>query len=85
MDEVYESSSCFKYVFACCSNTGCRYVFDVLGCLYQLSENSIVGAIPWSEYPSWAASHLMDIPTRAEIMGVKAVVDGKSNFSFSLR
>lgn len=33
-------------------------------------------AIPWDEYPSWAADDLTDLPSRGRFIGPVAVVDG---------
>ncbi|XP_037102736.1 para-nitrobenzyl esterase isoform X2 [Syngnathus acus] len=54
------------------NNTGCK---DIL-CLRNLSINQILQAIPWQQYPSWAADKLVDLPTRGLFFGPVAVVDG---------
>lgn len=33
-------------------------------------------AIPWQEYPSWAADDLVDLPVKGVFVGPVAVVDG---------
>ena len=33
-------------------------------------------AIPWQEYPSWAADDLIDLPVKGRFVGPVAVVDG---------
>ncbi|XP_061885604.1 para-nitrobenzyl esterase [Entelurus aequoreus] len=53
-------------------NTGCK---DLL-CLRQLPIKQILQAIPWQEYPSWAADDLVDLPTLGHFCGPVAVVDG---------
>lgn len=52
--------------------TGCRD----LTCLRRLSVTQILQAVPWSEYPSWAADDLSDLPVRGRFIGPVAVVDG---------
>nr|XP_057933488.1 para-nitrobenzyl esterase [Doryrhamphus excisus] len=52
--------------------TGCK---DLL-CLRQLSVKQILQAVPWQQYPSWAADDLTDLPTRGHFCGPVAVVDG---------
>lgn len=36
----------------------------------------VVQAIPWQEYPSWAADEATDLPTKGHFIGPVAVVDG---------
>ncbi|GLD55686.1 uncharacterized protein AKAME5_000812600 [Lates japonicus] len=52
--------------------TGCRD----LSCLRRLSVRQILQAVPWQEYPSWAADEMTDLPTRGRFTGSVAVVDG---------
>ncbi|KAM4743923.1 para-nitrobenzyl esterase isoform 2-T2 [Anableps anableps] len=52
--------------------TGCKD----LTCLRGLSVRQVLKAIPWEEYPSWAAGDLTDLPTRGRFIGPVAVVDG---------
>ncbi|XP_018548383.1 para-nitrobenzyl esterase [Lates calcarifer] len=52
--------------------TGCRD----LSCLRRLSVRQILQAVPWQEYPSWAADEMTDLPTRGRFIGPVAVVDG---------
>ncbi|XP_070759271.1 para-nitrobenzyl esterase isoform X2 [Enoplosus armatus] len=52
--------------------TGCRD----LSCLRRLSIRQILQAVPWQEYPSWAADELTDLPVRGRFIGPVAVVDG---------
>ncbi|XP_029354988.1 uncharacterized protein LOC115041580 [Echeneis naucrates] len=52
--------------------TGCKD----LGCLRRLSIQQVLQAVPWQEYPSWAADEMMDLPTRGHFIGPVAVVDG---------
>ncbi|XP_015240074.1 PREDICTED: para-nitrobenzyl esterase-like isoform X1 [Cyprinodon variegatus] len=52
--------------------TGCKD----LACLRGLSVKQVLQAIPWVEYPSWAADDLTDLPTRGRFIGPVAVVDG---------
>ncbi|KAM4597635.1 para-nitrobenzyl esterase-like [Polymixia lowei] len=47
-----------------------------LRCLRSLSTKQVLQAIPWKEYPSWAADDAMDLPTKGHINGPVAVVDG---------
>ncbi|KAF3686176.1 Liver carboxylesterase [Channa argus] len=54
------------------NKTGCRD----LTCLRNLSFKKILQAVPWQEYPSWAADELTDLPTRGHFLGPVAVVDG---------
>uniref|UniRef100_A0A3Q2PTF1 Si:ch211-71n6.4 n=1 Tax=Fundulus heteroclitus TaxID=8078 RepID=A0A3Q2PTF1_FUNHE len=54
------------------NKTGCRDA----ACLRGLSMRRVLQAIPWEEYPSWAASDLTDLPTRGRFCGPVAVVDG---------
>ncbi|KAM7424753.1 hypothetical protein PAMA_000893 [Pampus argenteus] len=52
--------------------TGCRD----LSCLRRLPVKQILQAIPWQQYPSWAADDMSDLPTRGHFIGPVAVVDG---------
>ncbi|XP_072235902.1 para-nitrobenzyl esterase [Leuresthes tenuis] len=45
-------------------------------CLRRLSTRQILQAIPWQEYPSWAADDATDLPTKGHFIGPVAVVDG---------
>ncbi|KAM9860836.1 para-nitrobenzyl esterase isoform 2-T2 [Aulostomus maculatus] len=54
------------------STTGCRD----LTCLRRLSVTQVLQAIPWQQYPSWAADDMTDLPTRGSFIGPVAVVDG---------
>lgn len=54
------------------NKTGCHD----LACLRKLSTRQILQAIPWKEYPSWAADDLLDLPTKGRFVGPVAVVDG---------
>lgn len=51
--------------------TGCK---DAT-CLRKLPVQQVLQAIPWQEYPSWAADS-MDLPTKGHFNGPVAVVDG---------
>lgn len=52
--------------------TGCRDA----ACLRNLSVLQVLQAVPWEEFPSWAADDLLDLPTRGRFVGPVAVVDG---------
>ncbi|XP_070712330.1 para-nitrobenzyl esterase [Pempheris klunzingeri] len=52
--------------------TSCRD----LSCLRRLPVRQILQAVPWQEYPSWAADELTDLPVRGHFTGPVAVVDG---------
>ncbi|KAL4622889.1 hypothetical protein GN956_G20288 [Arapaima gigas] len=54
------------------SKTGC----STLECLQKLSKTKVLQAIPWKEYPFWAAEDLTDIPAKGRFNGPVAVVDG---------
>ncbi|XP_043938618.1 para-nitrobenzyl esterase-like [Protopterus annectens] len=54
------------------NKTGCKN----LSCLYSLTKEQILQAIPWQEYPYWAVEDLMDIPVKGQFDGAVAVVDG---------
>ncbi|XP_062327204.1 para-nitrobenzyl esterase [Osmerus eperlanus] len=54
------------------NRTGCSH----LACLRQLTTTQILEAISWRQYPSWGADALLDLPTRGEMLGAVAVVDG---------
>ncbi|XP_068584839.1 para-nitrobenzyl esterase [Cebidichthys violaceus] len=45
-------------------------------CLRRLSVRRVLEAIPWQDYPSWAAEDYVDLPTRGRFIGPVAVVDG---------
>ncbi|XP_076591639.1 para-nitrobenzyl esterase [Chaetodon auriga] len=45
-------------------------------CLRRLSVAQVLQAVPWQEYPSWAADDLTDLPTKGTFIGPIAVVDG---------
>ncbi|XP_072554661.1 para-nitrobenzyl esterase-like isoform X2 [Paramormyrops kingsleyae] len=47
-----------------------------LQCLYSLSTTKVLQAIPWKEYPSWAAEDCTNIPTKGLFVGPVVVVDG---------
>ncbi|KAM6950519.1 para-nitrobenzyl esterase [Lycodopsis pacificus] len=52
--------------------TGCRD----RTCLRRLSTRRVLEAVPWQDYPSWAAEDSSDLPTRGRFIGPVAVVDG---------
>ncbi|XP_035484095.1 para-nitrobenzyl esterase [Scophthalmus maximus] len=52
--------------------TSCRDV----SCLRRLSVRQVLQAVPWQEFPSWAADEMTDLPTRGRFIGSVAVVDG---------
>ncbi|XP_032374916.1 para-nitrobenzyl esterase [Etheostoma spectabile] len=52
--------------------TNCRDA----GCLRRLSVKQVLQAVPWQEFPSWAADEMMDLPVRGRLVGPVAVVDG---------
>ncbi|TMS12982.1 hypothetical protein E3U43_018057 [Larimichthys crocea] len=52
--------------------TGCRD----LACLRRLTVRQILQAIPWQQYPSWAAAEVSDLPVKGRFIGPMAVVDG---------
>ncbi|XP_028257013.1 uncharacterized protein LOC114433004 [Parambassis ranga] len=52
--------------------TGCSDA----ACLRRLSVRQVLQAVPWQEYPSWAADEMTDLPTRGHFIGPVAVVDG---------
>ncbi|KAM8893979.1 neurotactin isoform 2-T2 [Spinachia spinachia] len=52
--------------------TGCRD----RTCLRHLSVKKVLQAIPWQDYPFWAAEDWTDLPTRERFAGPVAVVDG---------
>ncbi|KAK2895011.1 hypothetical protein Q8A67_012240 [Cirrhinus molitorella] len=51
--------------------TGCK---DAI-CLRGLHIAQVLQAIPWQEYPSWAANELTDVPVKGVFLGPVAVVD----------
>ncbi|XP_012686135.1 para-nitrobenzyl esterase [Clupea harengus] len=54
------------------TKTGCKDA----DCLRGLTISQILKAIPWQEYPSWAADELTDLPVKGNFIGPVAVVDG---------
>lgn len=52
--------------------TGCK---DAL-CLRRLNIAQVLQAIPWQQYPSWAADDLVDLPVKGVFVGPVAVIDG---------
>lgn len=52
--------------------TGCS---DVM-CLRALPAENISDAVSWDEYPNWAMSDDIDLPTKGLFDGAIAVVDG---------
>lgn len=54
------------------NRTGCRDA----DCLRGLTISQVLKAIPWQDYPSWAADALVDLPVKGEFVGPVAVVDG---------
>ncbi|KAG7473657.1 hypothetical protein MATL_G00098160 [Megalops atlanticus] len=54
------------------NNSGCQD----LACLHKLSKAQVLKAIPWKEYPYWAAEDLTDLPMKNRFVGPVAVVDG---------
>ncbi|XP_030622438.1 uncharacterized protein si:ch211-71n6.4 [Chanos chanos] len=52
--------------------TGCTNA----ACLRGLTVSQILRAIPWQEYPYWAADDLVDLPVKGRFVGPIAVVDG---------
>ncbi|KAK5873597.1 hypothetical protein PBY51_018625 [Eleginops maclovinus] len=47
-----------------------------LSCLRRLPVTDVLKAIPWQEFPSWAADDLTDLPIKGHFVGPVAVVDG---------
>ncbi|XP_023248932.1 uncharacterized protein LOC111644324 [Seriola lalandi dorsalis] len=45
-------------------------------CLRRLPVPQVLQAVPWQDYPSWAADDATDLPTRGRFVGPVAVVDG---------
>ncbi|KAK5934868.1 hypothetical protein CgunFtcFv8_020282 [Champsocephalus gunnari] len=45
-------------------------------CLRRLPIADVLKAVPWQEFPSWAADEVMDLPLREHFVGPMAVVDG---------
>lgn len=54
------------------NKTGCKDA----PCLRSLSVQKVLQAVPWKEYPNWAADDLVDLPTKGQLNGPVAVVDG---------
>lgn len=52
--------------------TGCSNV----SCLRTLSAERISNAVSWNEYPNWAMSDQIGLPTKCLFDGAIAVVDG---------
>lgn len=52
--------------------TGCKD----LTCLRRLPVKQVLQAIPWQEYPSWAADKMTDLPVKGRFISPVAVVDG---------
>ncbi|XP_063044466.1 para-nitrobenzyl esterase [Engraulis encrasicolus] len=46
-------------------------------CLRGLTIGQVLKAIPWQDYPSWAADDLVDLPVKGKSVGPVAVVDGQ--------
>ncbi|XP_066556696.1 para-nitrobenzyl esterase [Amia ocellicauda] len=53
-------------------HSGC----ENLNCLRSLSKEHILKAIPWKEYPYWAAEDLCELPEKGHFDGPVAVIDG---------
>nr|XP_055030449.1 para-nitrobenzyl esterase-like [Misgurnus anguillicaudatus]XP_055030450.1 para-nitrobenzyl esterase-like [Misgurnus anguillicaudatus]XP_055030451.1 para-nitrobenzyl esterase-like [Misgurnus anguillicaudatus] len=53
-------------------STGCK---DAV-CLRGLNITQVLQAIPWQQYPSWAADDISDLPVKGQFVGPVAVVDG---------
>ncbi|KAI4880926.1 hypothetical protein NFI96_010190 [Prochilodus magdalenae] len=69
-DATLDSAEKDNLVFL--QRTGCNNA----ACLRKLNITQILQAIPWQEYPSWAADDLTDIPVKDRFCGPVAVVDG---------
>ncbi|XP_051579819.1 para-nitrobenzyl esterase [Myxocyprinus asiaticus] len=71
---VYNASleSAEKYNLEFLRKTGCK---DAI-CLRGLNITQVLQAIPWQQYPSWAADGLTDLPVKGRFFGPVAVVDG---------
>lgn len=52
--------------------TGC----EDAACLRRLTVPQVLQAVPWQEYPGWASDDVVDLPTRGQLTGPVAVVDG---------
>uniref|UniRef100_A0A8C1UEJ6 Carboxylic ester hydrolase n=1 Tax=Cyprinus carpio TaxID=7962 RepID=A0A8C1UEJ6_CYPCA len=51
--------------------TGCKNAI----CLRELHIAQVLQAIPWQQYPAWAADELTDLPVKDVFLGPVAVVD----------
>ena len=56
-----------------CNNT---HFSKVCECLYKLSKEQILNAVPWFVYPNWAMADLLDLPTKNLFDGAVCTVDG---------
>ncbi|XP_026233587.1 para-nitrobenzyl esterase isoform X2 [Anabas testudineus] len=70
LNATLEEAETINLVFL--KKTGCKD----RDCLRRLSIKQILQALPWQEYPSWAADDLTDLPTEGKFIGPVAVVDG---------
>ena len=62
----------YMYVQIFLTKSGCQD----LQCLYSLTPQQIINAVPWSEFPYWDMNDLGDIPEKGHFDGALAVVDG---------
>jgi hypothetical protein len=56
-------------------NTACSDV----DCLYHLTSEHVINAVPWDVYPAWAMTDQLDITTQGQFYGAMAAVDGEYN------
>ncbi|XP_074521721.1 para-nitrobenzyl esterase [Halichoeres trimaculatus] len=70
MNATMEQAESDNLVFL--RKTGCTDV----ACLRRLTVKQILQAVPWQEYPSWAAEELSDLPVKGHFVGPVVVVDG---------
>lgn len=68
-DASLEKAEADNLVFL--NKTGCRDA----ACLRKLSASQVLKAIPWQEYPSWAADDVVDLPTKGVFVGPLVSVD----------
>lgn len=66
-----------KYSWKPSSNfSRCWLVCAVVSPKRNTSNRGLSQAVPWQEYPSWAADEMCDLPVPGGFVGPVAVVDG---------
>ena len=74
-NKSFHDASKDNYVFIKKANCDKDSSQQILSCLYNLTQEEVINAIPWYEFPYWAMADQNDLPTKGLFDGAVAVVD----------